>query len=113
MENPMRTAPRLPTLATSALACCLAAAALTATGPAFAQAMPGNPTMTNVIPDSGNFAARGRIGAINAAARTLTITPSSGTPVEMTAPASISLDGLSAGDHVSSHYSRTVAFVVG
>ena len=31
----------------------------------------------------------------------------------MTAPAGISLEGLSAGDHVSAHYTREVTFVVG
>ena len=31
----------------------------------------------------------------------------------MTAPAGISLQGLSAGDHVSAHYTREVTFVVG
>ena len=45
--------------------------------------------------------------------RTLTIAPSSGQPVAMTAPAGVSLEGVSAGDHVSAHYTREVTFVVG
>jgi hypothetical protein len=105
----------LGTAAVAAVASTLAAVSLVGAGPALAQATsaPANPTMTNVIPDAGTFAVAGRIHAIDPAARTLTIAPSSGQPVALTAPAGISLDGISAGDHVSAHYSRTVTFVVG
>ena len=105
----------LGTAAVAAVASTLAAVSLVGAGPALAQATsaPANPTMTNVIPDAGTFAVAGRIHAIHPAARTLTIAPSSGQPVALTAPAGISLDGISAGDHVSAHYSRTVTFVVG
>ena len=98
-----------------AVASTLAAVSLVGAGPAMAQATsaPANPTMTNVIPDAGTFAVAGRIHAIDPAARTLTIAPSSGQPVALTAPAGISLEGISAGDHVSTHYTRTVTFVVG
>lgn len=99
--------PILTTAAAAALVTCLAFAA-----PAFAQA-PQNPTMTNVIPDGGSFALTGRVQAINAAARTVTITSERSGPLPMVVPANVSLDGVSAGDHVSIHYSRTVTFVVG
>jgi hypothetical protein len=105
----------LGTAAVAAIASTVAAVSLVGAGPAVAQATaaPANPTMTNVIPDAGSFAVAGRVHAIDPAARTLTIAPSSGQPVAMTAPAGISLEGLSAGDHVSAHYSRAVTFVVG
>ncbi|MBL6459148.1 hypothetical protein JMJ55_27890 [Belnapia sp. T6] len=93
----------------------LAAVSLVDAAPAMAQATsaPANPTMTNVIPDAGTFAVAGRIHAIDPVARTLTIAPSSGQPVPLTALAGISLDGISSGDHVSAHYTRAVTFVVG
>src|SRR3954469_20531977 len=105
----------LGTAAVAAVASTLAAVSLVGAGPAMAQATsaPANPTMTNVIPDAGSFAVAGRVHAIDPAARTLTIAPSSGRPVALTAPAGSSLEGISAGDHVSAHYTRTVTFVVG
>ena len=111
----MRRLTILPAIAVAAVASTVAATSMIAAGPAMAQATsaPANPTMTNVIPDGGNFAAAGRVHAINPAARTLTIAPSSGQPVQLTAPAGISLDGISAGDHVSAHYTREVTFAVG
>jgi hypothetical protein len=112
----MRTLTILPAIAVAAaVASTLAATSLIAAGPAMAQATaaPANPTMTNVIPDGGNFAVAGKVHAINAAARTLTIAPSSGQPVQLSAPAGINLEGISSGDHVSAHYTRTVTFAVG
>ena len=105
----------LGTAAVAAVVSTLAAVSLAGAGPALAQgtSAPANPTMTNVIPDAGNFAVAGKIQAIDPAARTLTIAPSSGQPVALTAPGGISLDGISSGDHVSAHYTRTVTFVVG
>ena len=102
----------LGTAAVAAVVATLATVSLVGAGPVLAQAT-SNPTMTNVIPDAGTFAVAGRIHAIDPAARTLTIAPSSGQPVALNAPAGISLDGISSGDHVSAHYSRTVTFVVG
>jgi hypothetical protein len=98
-----------------AVASTLGAISLVGARPVLAQttSAPANPTMTNVIPDAGTFAVAGKIHAIDPAARTLTIAPSSGQPVALTAPAGISLEGISAGDHVSAHYTRTVTFVVG
>jgi hypothetical protein len=111
----MRWLTILPAVAVAAVASTFGAINPIATGPAMAQAVaaPANPTMTNVIPDSGTFAVTGRVHAINPAARTLTIAPSSGQPVQLTVPAGINLDGLSTGDHVSGHYTREVTFVVG
>ena len=82
-------------------------------GPVLAQAT-SNPTMTNVIPDAGTFAVAGKIQAIDPAARTLTITPSSGQPVALNAPAGISLDGTFLGRPRQCPLPlRTVSFVVG
>jgi hypothetical protein len=103
----------LPRILLAAVICGLAAVPFIGGNPAFAQTAPANPTMTNVIPDGGSFAVHGRVAALNTAARTLTIRPSAGPALPMTVPASVSLADLSDGDHVSVHYTRTVAFVVG
>jgi len=71
-----------------------------------------NPTMTNVIPDGGSFAVQGKIQAINAGAGTVTVMPASNTPLPMTARSGVSLANLEVGDTVSTHYSRSVNFLV-
>ena len=52
----------LGTAAVAAIASTVAAVSLVGAGPALAQATaaPANPTMTNVIPDAGNFAVAGK-----------------------------------------------------
>ncbi len=95
---------------TAAIACAAAFSPAVLATQAAAQA---NPTMTNVIPDSGSFSAQGKIQAINAGAGTLTIVPASGAPLPLTATSGVSLANLEVGDTVSVHYTRTVAFVVG
>jgi hypothetical protein len=72
----------------------------------------GNPTMTNVIPDGGSFAVQGKIQAINAGAGTVTVIPASNIPLPMTARSGVSLANLEVGDTVSTHYSRSVNFLV-
>src|SRR3954466_1558653 len=71
-----------------------------------------NPTMTNVIPDGGSFAVQGKVKAINAGAGTVTIMPASNTALPMTANPGVSLANLEVGDTVSTHYSRSVNFLV-
>jgi len=78
--------------------------------PAAAQA---NPTMTNVVPDGGTFAIRGKLDAMNAGARTLAITPEKAAPVPFVVAPSVSLADVKVGDVVSAHYNRSVTFVVG
>lgn len=99
-------------MAAAAFACSLAASSLAGAGPAFAQATQ-NPTMTNVIPDGGSFAVTGKVHAIDTAARTLSIARDDAAALPMVVPSGIDLTGVSKGDHVSVHYSRTVTFVVG
>jgi hypothetical protein len=71
-----------------------------------------NPTMTNVIPDGGNFAAQGKIQALDPGASTLTLAPESGAPVPMTVAPGVDLSGISVGDVADVHYTRSVTFVV-
>ena len=100
----------LAATATAAIAYAAALTPIVVSTPAAAQA---NPTMTNVIPEGGSFAVKGNVQAIDPGARTLTIVPSSGSPLPMTAGPGVSLGNLSTGDTVSAHYSRTVTFLVG
>jgi hypothetical protein len=72
-----------------------------------------NPTMTNVVPDGGEFAAQGKIQALDAGASTLTLAPDSGAPVSMTVAPGVNLTDISVGDVASVHYTRSVTFVVG
>jgi len=111
----MRRLTILPAITVAAFASTMVAVSLVGAGAVMAQpaSAPANPTMTNVIPDGGNFAATGRVHAIDPAARTLSIAPSSGPPVPLTVPPGINLEGISNGDHVSAHYTREVTFVVG
>jgi hypothetical protein len=78
--------------------------------PAAAQA---NPTMTNVVPDGGEFAAQGKIEALDPGALTLTLVPDKGEPIPMTVAHGVNLTSVSVGDVASVHYKRSVTFVVG
>jgi hypothetical protein len=98
------------TSATIALACSAALAPLIL--PASVAAQP-NPTMTNVIPDGGNFATQGKIQALDPGASTLTIVPESSPPIPMTVAPGVNLTDISVGDVASVHYTRSVTFVVG
>lgn len=95
---------------TTSVACAVAFTPVVLSAPAGAQA---NPTMTNVIPDSGNFSVQGKVQAINPAAGTLTIVTAAGAALPMTAAPGVSLANVQTGDTVNAHYSRTVTFVVG
>jgi hypothetical protein len=72
-----------------------------------------DPTMTNVVPDGGSFAAQGKIQALDAGASTLTLAPESSPPLPMTAAPGVNLSDVSVGDVASVHYTRSVTFVVG
>jgi hypothetical protein len=91
------------------LACASASAPLILSAPVAAQ----NPTMTNVIPDGGNFATQGKIQALDPGASTLTLVPESSSPIPMNVAPGVNLRDLSVGDVASVHYSRSVTFVVG
>ena len=72
-----------------------------------------NPTMTNVVPDGGQFAAQGKLQALDPGASTLTLVPESSPPIPMTVAPGVDLTNVSVGDVVSVHYTREVTFVVG
>jgi hypothetical protein len=97
--------------ATAATAVLCASAVIPAMLPTRASAQ-ANPTMTNVIPEGGSYSVRGKVEAIDPAARTLTIMPESNTPLPMTAAPGVDLGDIEAGDTVSAHYSRAVAFLI-
>lgn len=78
-----------------------------APSPAAAQ---GNPVATNVIPEGGSFATQGRVTAVTA--NSITIMPASNRALPMTVAHGVSLHGISVGDHVSTHYSRSVAITI-
>jgi len=95
---------------TAALACAAALMPVTLPAPVAAQA---NPTMTNVVPDGGSFAARGKIEALDPGAGTLTLASEKGPPIPMTVSPGVNLSSVSVGDVASVHYTRSVTFVVG
>jgi hypothetical protein len=72
-----------------------------------------NPTMTNVVPDGGEYAAQGKIQALDPGALTLTIVPDGAPPVPMTVVPGVDLTDVSVGDVANVHYKRSVTFVVG
>jgi hypothetical protein len=53
-----------------------------------------NPTITNVILEGGNYSARGKVQAVDPAARTLTSMPEANTPLPMTAAPGVVRVGL-------------------
>ena len=89
------------------LACAVAMTPLTLSTSVVAQ------TMTNVVPDGGEFAAQGKIQALDPGASTLTLVPESGQPVPMTVAPGVNLTDVSVGDVADVHYTRSVTFVVG
>ena len=96
--------------ATAALLCAAAFTPVMLSAPAAAQS---NPTLTNVVPDGGNFSARGKIAALDPAALTLTLAPENKPPVPLTVAPGVDLSDVSVGDVASVHYTRSVTFVVG
>ena len=96
---------------TTALVCAAALTPLVPLAPVAAQS--AHPTMTNVVPDGGEFAAQGKIEALDPGASTLTLVPESGPPIPMTVAPGVNLTDVSVGDVASVHYTREVTFVVG
>src|ERR1700761_8391907 len=97
----------LTVIVTTALACAAAMTPPMLPTPVVAQ------TMTNVVPDGGEFAAQGKIQALDPGASTLTLVPESGQPVPMTVAPGVNLTDVSVGDVADVHYTRSVTFVVG
>jgi hypothetical protein len=95
---------------TTALACATAFTLLT---PMTQTAAQTNPTMTNVVPDGGEFAAQGKLQALDPGDLRLTLAPESGPPIPMTVAPGVDLTSVSVGDVASVHYKRSVTFVVG
>src|SRR3712207_935403 len=71
-----------------------------------------NPTITNVIPEGGNYSVKGKVQAVDSAARKLTIIPEANAPLPMTAGPGVNLADIEVGDTVNAHYSRSVAFLM-
>src|ERR1700749_4464733 len=94
----------------TALACAAAFTPLMLSTPIAAQT---NPTMTDVVPDGGEFAAQGKIQALDPGALTLTLAPESGPAIPMTVAPGVDLTNVSVGDVADVHYKRSVTFVVG
>ena len=91
--------------------CAAALTSLIPLAPVVAQS--DHPTMTNVVPDGGKFAAQGKIQALDDGASTLTLVPESGPPIPMTVAPGVNLTDVSVGDVASVHYTREVTFVMG
>jgi len=94
----------------TALGCAAAFAPFMLSTPVAAQT---KPTMTNVVPDGGEYAAQGKIQALDSGASTLTLVPESSPPIPMTVAPGVNLTDVSVGDVASVHYTRSVTFVVG
>lgn len=101
---------RLAEVVTTAITCGAAFSSLTLSTKVAAQT---TPTMTNVVPDGGEFAAQGKIQALDSGALTLTLVPEGSPPIPMTAAPGVDLTSVSVGDISSVHYTRSVTFVVG
>ncbi|MGD0103573.1 MAG: hypothetical protein ABSC06_06000 [Rhodopila sp.] len=100
------------TLAATATAALVCAAAFTPLMLSTHVAAQTNPTMTNVVPDGGEFSGQGKIQALDPGALTLTLAPEQKRPVPMTVAPGVDLSGVSVGDVASVHYTRSVTFVV-
>lgn len=93
----------------TSVACGAAVLSVAAPPRAFAQS---NPTMSNVIPEGGKGAVSGKVQSVNADTRTIVIAPSSGQALPVVAPTGFDLGSVEAGDMVSAHYTRSVAFLL-
>jgi hypothetical protein len=96
--------------AAAVFACGVASTPLVLSSRAAAQS---HPTMTNVIPDGGEFAVEGKLQALDPGALTLTIVPEGGSPMPMVVAPGVDLTNVSVGDVADVHFKRSVTFVVG
>ena len=71
-----------------------------------------NPTLTNVIPDGGHYAAQGKLQALDPAAMTLTLVSGKAGPVPMVIAPGVDFSDVSVGDVADVQYTRSVTFVV-
>jgi hypothetical protein len=92
-----------------ALGCAVIALLTAAPDAALAQ---GNPTMSNLIPESESATLHARIVAIDSATRAVTLAGVSGEQVTLTAGPAVRLEMLKVGDRVNARYYRSVAFAV-
>src|SRR4051794_11173750 len=69
--------------------------------------------MTNVVPEGGDYAAQGKVQALDPGALTQTLAPENSSPVPMTIAPGVDLSDVAVGDVASVHYTRSVTFVVG
>jgi hypothetical protein len=71
-----------------------------------------HPVMSDVVPDGGTGEVVGKITALDAGTRHVTVMPSSGTPITFVAGPHIRLDDLNVGDRASLQFRRTVVWLV-
>jgi hypothetical protein len=72
----------------------------------------GNPTLSNLIPESAAVTVHAKITAIDPNTRAVTLVGASGNAVTVTAGSLVRLDMLKVGDRVNVKYYRSVGFVV-
>src|ERR1700761_2051018 len=72
----------------------------------------GNPTYSNVVPQSEAATIHAKITAINPGTRAVTLQGRSGRSLTLTAGPAVRLDMLKVGDTVNANYYRSVAFLV-
>ena len=89
-----------------------AAACFLGLAPAPPAAAQGNPTLTNVVPESEAITLQAKISAIDPKTRAVTLVGANGTAVTVTAGPAVRLELLKAGDSVDAKYYRSVGFVV-
>jgi hypothetical protein len=72
----------------------------------------GNPTLTNIVPESEAVTVHAKIKEINHATRAVTLVGASGNSLTVTAGPVVRLELLKVGDNVNAKYYRSVGFVV-
>jgi hypothetical protein len=72
----------------------------------------GNPTITNLVPESESATLQAKITAINPKTRAVTLAGASGDKVTLIAGPAVRLELLKVGDRVNVQYYRSVAFLV-
>jgi hypothetical protein len=106
----------LATVAAVGLACGAALTPFVLSAPVAAQTNPSppNPTMTNVVPDGGEFAVQGKIAELDPGQGTFTLSPrEEGQPMPFTTAPGVDLSPLSNGMVADVHFTRSVSFVLG
>jgi len=106
----MRFRNSLPTAAAATLIACAAPGLSIALS--HVAAAQGNPTLSNVIPNSESATLQARITAINAKTRAVTLVGASGDKVTVIAGPAVRLEKLKVGDRINAQYYRSVAFIV-